>query len=69
MLVNLEIFISTLRELHDSASQTCAIFRDWYFMKPSKFIKKKLGKKYVIDIRIYNISGPGEKDPGKGVIE
>ena len=69
MLVNLEIFISTLRELHDSASQTCAIFRDWYFMKPSKFLKKKLGKKYVIDIRIYNISGPGEKDPGKGVIE
>ena len=69
MLVNLEIFISTLRELHDSASQTCAIFRDWYFMKPSKFLKKKLGKKYVIDVRIYNISGPGEKDPGKGVIE
>ena len=31
--------------------------------------KKKLGKKYVIDVRIYNISGPGEKDPGKGVIE
>ena len=37
----LEIFISTLRELHDSASKTCAIFRDWYFMKPSKFLKKK----------------------------
>ena len=52
----LEIFISTLRELHDSASKTCAIFRDWYFMKPSKFLKKKqLGKEYVIDVRIYKL--------------
>lgn len=53
----LEIFISTLRELHDSASKTCAIFRDWYFMKPSKFLnkKKELGKEYVIDVRIYKL--------------
>ena len=35
----LEIFISGIRELHDSASKTSAFWLDWHFMKPLKFLK------------------------------